>query len=204
MPKGPVFHVEPEKNSDDSEEEAAAMVRPNLNFDDILQGMGGAGIFSSGGESGEEEEKKEAPYGSSGVRVFRPNLSASGRFTEDMQSTQQDSSLSELQREFDQHLARPGANPVPTESDSDTAPCAAIVDEREETDEEKKEKKILSTEESARLASSEDEDGKKIRRVQSAKAQKETTTAVQPNDSNSSDDDQWFQQQRRKARASRP
>lgn len=142
MPKGPVFHVEPEKNSDDSEEEAAAMGRPNLNFNDILQGMGGAGIFSSGGESGEEEEKKEAPYGSSGVRVFRPNLSASGRFTEDMQSTQQDSSISELQREFDQHLARPGANPVPTESDSDTAPCAAIVDEREETDEELKEKKI--------------------------------------------------------------
>lgn len=65
MPKGPIFHVEPEKNSDDSEEEAVAAVmgRPNLNFNDILQGMGGAGIFSSGGESGEEEEKKEAPYG---------------------------------------------------------------------------------------------------------------------------------------------
>ncbi len=77
---------------------------------------------------------------------------------------------SELQKEFDQHLARPsppGERPPQTESDSDTAPVAAIVDEREETDEERKEREISEVEESARLASSEDEQAP--RRVQSAK-----------------------------------
>ena len=103
--------------------------------------MGGANIFSNG-ESDEEEKKEAAPYGHAGVRVFRPNLSATGRFTEDLQSTEQDTNMSQLQSEFDSHLAKPGAGPEPRESDSDTAPCAAIVNEREETDEERREKKI--------------------------------------------------------------
>lgn len=55
--------------------------------------MGGANIFSNG-ESDEEEKKEAAPYGHAGVRVFRPNLSATGRFTEDLQSTEQDTNMS--------------------------------------------------------------------------------------------------------------
>ncbi len=85
MPKGPIFHVPPQADSeDDSEAEAAKITKPNLDFDDILNGMGGSGILSHG-ESDEEEKKEPAsPYGHSGPRVFRPNLSATGRFTEDL------------------------------------------------------------------------------------------------------------------------
>ena len=56
-----------------------------------------------------------------------------------------------------------------TESDSDTAPCPANLDEKEETDEEKTERKMQSTEDSAKLASSEDEADPKKARIQSAK-----------------------------------
>ena len=48
-------------------------------------------------------------------------------------------------------------SPTYQTSDSDTAPCPALVDEKEETDDEKRERKLHSIEESAKLASSEDE-----------------------------------------------
>eukprot|EP00354_Favella_ehrenbergii_P010768 CAMPEP_0170464358 /NCGR_PEP_ID=MMETSP0123-20130129/9122_1 /TAXON_ID=182087 /ORGANISM="Favella ehrenbergii, Strain Fehren 1" /LENGTH=245 /DNA_ID=CAMNT_0010730015 /DNA_START=858 /DNA_END=1595 /DNA_ORIENTATION=- len=60
MFKGPVFYTPPEKDSDE-EENAAIEANPNLNFNDILSGMGGSGFLSN--DSEEEEEKKEAPYG---------------------------------------------------------------------------------------------------------------------------------------------
>ena len=45
--------------------------------------MGGSGFLSSGNES-EEEEKKEAPKKKTAPKVFRPNLTAGNRFTEDL------------------------------------------------------------------------------------------------------------------------
>ena len=74
-----------------------------------------------------------------------------------------------LKKEFEEHLANPATKPIQTESDSDTAPCPAVVDEREETDEEKKERKMQSIEESAKQASSEDEAMPSQGRLQSAK-----------------------------------
>ena len=55
-----------------------------------------------------------------------------------------------LKKEFEDHLANPATKPIQTESDSDTAPCPAVVDEKEETDEERKERKMQSIEESAK------------------------------------------------------
>ena len=42
--------------------------------------MGGSGFISSGNESEEEKKEPEEPYGQSGPRVFRPNLTASSPF----------------------------------------------------------------------------------------------------------------------------
>lgn len=127
--------------------------------------MGGQNFVSS------DEETKDGPRGQAGVRVFRPNLSASQHFREDSRSYDASTEeASELTREFHSHISNP-ANPdqrLPqTESDSDTAPVPAVVDEKEETDDEKKAKRNAEVEESAKLASSEDEANP--RRVQSAK-----------------------------------
>ena len=88
MPKGPVFYKPPEDEGTDSEEEAIAMQNnPNLDFNNILGRFGGDGMFSSGAESADEEEKKggleRLAASRAGVRVFRPNLSASHPFRED-------------------------------------------------------------------------------------------------------------------------
>ena len=60
---------------------------PNLDFNNILGRFGGEGILSSGNESADEEEKKggleRLAASRTGVRVFRPNLSASHPFRED-------------------------------------------------------------------------------------------------------------------------
>ena len=62
---------------------------PNLDFNNILGRFGGDGILSSGAESADEEEKKGGSR--AGVRVFRPNLSASHPFREDSVKHQDDS-----------------------------------------------------------------------------------------------------------------
>jgi len=179
--------------------------------------MGGADFLSSGNES-DEEEKKEVPKGHTGVRVFRPNLTAPQRahFAEDSGNSASNHHVNQLlQKEFEDHLANPNVKPVQTESDSDTAPCPAVVDEKEETDEEKKSRKIQSIEDSAKLASSEDEALPSQSRVQSAKLRSsananntakhsEFKEAERPSDEESSEDDQWFAQQRRTARTGRP
>lgn len=67
MPKGPVFY-EPPKQDSDEEEQKVVDANPNLDFNDILNNMGG-GRF---GLDSEEETKEPR-----GARVFRPNLSAS-------------------------------------------------------------------------------------------------------------------------------
>ena len=87
-----------------------------------------------------------------------------------------------------------------TESDSDTAPSPANLDEREETDEEKKVRKMQSVEDSAKLASSEDEALPSQARVRSAKVRSgaggrrmsEAKEAENPSEEESSEDDQWF------------
>ena len=63
---------------------------PNLDFNNILDSFGGGGIISSGAESADDEEERKGGQrlaasrpGGSGVRVFRPNLSASHPFRED-------------------------------------------------------------------------------------------------------------------------
>ena len=129
MPKGPVFYQPPEPTSEDEMNEAAA--NPNLDFNSILSGMGGGDLLSSGNES--EEEKKEVPA-RTGVRVFRPNLSASHPFREDTISAAASTVATEeadpkLRDEFEAHLSNPNTRPVERESDSDTAPCAAIADQ---------------------------------------------------------------------------
>ena len=72
MPKGPIFHVEPEPDSSEEDEKEMEQMQnnPSLNFADILTGMGGSGFMSSGNES--EEESKLDRLEASGVRVFRP------------------------------------------------------------------------------------------------------------------------------------
>ena len=109
-----------------------------------------------------------------------------------------------LKKQFDAHLADPNA-PIHRESDSDTAPVAAIVDEREETDEERKARHDYNVDESARLASSEDEEGHKIRgdirgrppKVQTAAAASE---AKAQSSESSGEDEEWFAAQRKNAR----
>ena len=81
MPKGPVFYQPPDTTAEDeAREEEAIAANPNLNFADILTGMGGAGFISSEADSAgdeEEETKDPRPKGAhKGVRVFRPNLTA--------------------------------------------------------------------------------------------------------------------------------
>ena len=68
-----------------------------------------------------------------------------------------------MSQEFNAHLNNPNTVPFERESDSDTAPCAAIADDKEETDEERALKDQLALEESARLASSEDEQAPRYR-----------------------------------------
>lgn len=68
--KGSVFYTPPpEPDSSDEEHELnkAVAAKPNLDFNDILNNMGGSGFLSSGDD---EEEKKEAL----GVKVFRPKV----------------------------------------------------------------------------------------------------------------------------------
>ena len=173
MPKGPVFYQPPEVTSDDEINAAAA--NPNLDFNSILTGMGGGDFLSSGNES--EEEKKEVPV-RTGVRVFRPNLSASHPYREDASAAStvptEDPALSQ---EFNAHLSNPNTVPFERESDSDTAPCAAIADEKEEeTDEERQLKDQLALEESARLASSEDEQAPRYRPKSAQEAAKIAAT----------------------------
>ena len=179
MPKGPIFYQPPDKAAEDeAREEEAIAANPNLNFADILSGMGGAGLISSENEESagdyEEEETKDArpkrvAAGHKGVRVFRPNLTApqQTRFAEDRNEEPAAHPL--LKKEFEEHLANPATRPIQTESDSDTAPCPAVVDEKEETDEERKERKMKSIEDSAKQASSEDEAMPSHGRLQSAK-----------------------------------
>ena len=79
--------------------------------------MGGSEFLSSENES-EEEERKEArkPKKKSGnVKVFRPNLSAGNRFTEDSRSSATNASIlpvddivdKALKKQFEAHLADP-------------------------------------------------------------------------------------------------
>ena len=92
-------------------------------------------------------------------------------------------------------MADPNA-PIHRESDSDTAPVAAIVDEREETDEERKARNDHNVDESARLASSEDEEGHKLRgediRGRPAKGQNAAPAAKVQSSESSGEDEEWF------------
>jgi len=108
---------------------------PNLNFNDILTGMGGSAFMSSGNES-EEEKKEEAPYGHSGAHVFRPNLTASSPY--DMgAAAHDDPTQAALEREFMAHLANPNVKAGPqTESDSDAAPAAVFSNDPENDEDE--------------------------------------------------------------------
>ena len=157
-----------------------------MSFNDILNNVGADAFLSSGNES-EEERKGPAMY--SGVRVFRPNLTASSRPEPSQQQEVSTEAHSELEKEFHEHLSRPSEQQPPTESDSDTAPCAAEVDEVEETPEEKKMRELLNLAESARMASTEDELG--ARRIQSAKPKPTAKLSEKKQDSaeESSDDD---------------
>ena len=218
-PKGPVFYQPPKETSDDELDRIGE--NPNLDFNNILKGMGGSEFLSSENES-EEEERKEArkPKKKSGnVKVFRPNLSAGNRFTEDSRSSSTNASIlpvddivdKALKKQFEAHLADPNT-PIQRESDSDTAPVAAIVDEREETDEERKARDHYNVDESARLASSEDEAGQKTVNIRGRPPKGGAKQPVNPvqdesSASSSSGDEQWFAAQRknvRQAGATRP
>jgi len=54
--KWPTTKDESSEEESDTKEEADIEANPNLDFNDILTGMGGAGFLSSGNES--EEERK--------------------------------------------------------------------------------------------------------------------------------------------------
>ena len=59
MPKGPVFYQPPDTTAEDeAREEEAIAANPNLNFADILTGMGGAGFISSEADSVEDEQEE--------------------------------------------------------------------------------------------------------------------------------------------------
>ena len=57
MPKGPVFYQPPDTTAEDEarREEEAITASPNLNFADILNGMGGAGFISSEADSADDD-----------------------------------------------------------------------------------------------------------------------------------------------------
>lgn len=55
--KATAFKYPAKVNSDEEREAAEIEANPNLDFNNILTGMGGSGFLSSGNES--EEEKKE-------------------------------------------------------------------------------------------------------------------------------------------------
>lgn len=116
MPKGPVFYKEPssDEEEDDEEEQKRIAENPNLDFNSILDGMGGAGFGFSSGLSSEEEKKGPAM---DGLKVFRPNLTGSQHFREDSMSiATKDPEAApddlELSNKFEAHLADPNVKPV--------------------------------------------------------------------------------------------
>ncbi len=112
-PSGPIFYQPPKETSDDELDRIGES--PNLNFDNILEGMGGSGFLSSGNESEEENKSQVIKRKKAPAKVFRPNLTAGNRFTEDLRSSQMDPIdvddvvAKALKKQFDAHLADPNA-----------------------------------------------------------------------------------------------
>lgn len=86
-------------------------------------------------------------------------------------------------------MKKPAERRPPTESDSDTAPCSAIINKKEESAEERQIREAQNLEESARLAATLENEGSS-RKLQSARNTIGEKKVDRSDDS--SEDEQWF------------